>query len=144
MSMKSFKSSRKFTPTKVKQGGSELYDINAIVARFIKTGQIPLRAAPPVYGALKTPGSLQAALDLGIQVKEAFASLPSALRQEMRNDPRNLETWLRDPRNTDLAIQHGLLEPKPKPTPTPTPPAPITPTPTPEPKPNPTGGQSTP
>jgi len=87
-------------------------NINRIVDRYLKTGQIPILTNRPMQSgdATKIP-NLQEALQASATARQAYASLPLQLREETGHDPSKVEAWLRDPRNRDLAVKWGLLKP---------------------------------
>lgn len=79
----------KFGPGKTQPHHAEEVDINNIVARFNRTGELPTRSnEPPQYlDLLLAPKSLQEAQERLIAARENFAKLPSAVRAEFRNSP---------------------------------------------------------
>jgi len=78
-----------FRPGKTQPHHAEEVDINNIVARFNRTGELPTRSnEPPQYlDLLLAPKSLQEAQDRLIAARENFARLPSEVRAEFRNSP---------------------------------------------------------
>lgn len=89
-------------------------DMRVIVERFLKTGMLPVSSKIPQYGVDTTSFPyLQDALQHQASAKAAYARLPLKVRQETNNTPANLEPWLRDPRNTKLATDLGILIPRP-------------------------------
>lgn len=112
-------------------------DVNKIMARYKKTGQINhLRnAAEGVYADLtELPDLLTAKLQIQ-QAELTFAQIPASTRAIFNNDPLQLISYLKDPKNHEEAIKLGLMvkrdEPNSKPNDATTPPTPPTP-PTPE------------
>jgi len=100
-------------PSRTKQAFKAECDINTIIARFLRTGQIDMaQRLEPRYGDC-TGIEFQSAM---LKVKEAqslFSELPSAIRSRFRNEPAEFLTFIQDPNNRDEAIKLGLIE-KPK------------------------------
>lgn len=63
--------------------------------------------APTITNYQDVHAAQQKALD-------AYNRLPSAIKQLMYNDPRNLESVLFDPKNADLLLYHNLIVKKEK------------------------------
>ena len=92
-------------------------DINNLVDRFLRTGEIPPVDARAMYGDfVDAPQSYQEALDAVFAAQEGFNALPSKVRQRFNNDPLELLSFLADPANAKEAIDLGLME-KPEPEP---------------------------
>ena len=107
--------SQEQTPGKTQPHHKEEVDINTIVARFNRTGELPQRSAQPVYlDLLRAPKTLQEANERLIAAKQNFANLPSALRLEFRNS--SVEFYDRVTRGDEKAIaalkKHGLGRPE--------------------------------
>lgn len=102
-------------------------DINNIIKDFSKTGQIhhiSANAAKGAYMDLPEELDYQAALNTVIDAENAFATLPSKVRDRFGNDPAEFLAFMGDPQNLSEARELGLLKPAtpvPAPTPTPTP-----------------------
>lgn len=96
-------------------------DVNKIMARYKKTGQIThLRNAQEgVYADLsELPDLLTAKLQIQ-HAEQTFLQIPASTRAIFNNDPLQLISYLKDPKNHEEAIHLGLMEkrdePKPKP-----------------------------
>ena len=107
-------------------------DINNLVDRFLRTGEVPPVDSRAMYGDfIDVPESYQDALNAVLDAQTEFNALPSKLRQRFNNDPAELLSFLQDEKNIDEAIKLGLVE---KPSSEPVEPAPeATPTPSAEP-----------
>ena len=111
---------KKFTglecgPGKTQSHHAEEVDINNIVARFNRTGELPNRADAPQYvDLLRAPKSLQEAQERLIQARQGFSNLPSKLREQFRNSPIEFYDRVsrRDPDALQSLEQFGLLVPK--------------------------------
>lgn len=88
-------------------------NINTIMAQYAKTGLLnePNKAfAKYQDNTLSVP--LEDAYKLVSEATELFRQLPSSLRKQMDDDPKNLESFLSDPDNYDQLVKHGVLTPK--------------------------------
>lgn len=110
-------------------------DINNILRSYRATGQINhirANAAQGVYEDLPDPIDYQTSLNILMEARDSFDSLPSAVRRRFGNDPREFLAFITNPANQDEAIAMGLATdtrpppppPEPPPTPENTPPAP--------------------
>lgn len=120
-------------PLMTKQEFKDQCDINNIIKAYKITGQIShisANASKGMYADLPEPFDYQEAQNILRQGAEAFASLPSHVRDRFNNDPTSFLTFLNDPANKDEADKLGLLK-KPE---TPAPPAPPSPPPSEPPK----------
>ena len=119
-------------PTMTKQSFADECDINFIMSRWKRTGQIPVDQVgtmPPSYGDFSNPTDYMTALNQVLAAKEAFASLPAFLRDRFANEPANLLRFLATPGNQEEAIKLGLARaPDPPPAPPETQPDPTPPT----------------
>lgn len=95
-------------------------DINTIIKRFVKSGQLPpSRGGEPFYGDVSDFGDLQDSL---IKIQEAnslFMSYPAEVRERFDNDPVNLVAFLADESNRQEAEDLGLVVKRPVPAPEP-------------------------
>lgn len=97
---------------RTRQEGKDPSDINLIMAKYNETGILP-RTNPmtPQYGDYSNVPDYMAAQQIVIDAQDAFASLPSAIRDRLGNDPLNMVTFLNDPANAEEAALLGLTEP---------------------------------
>ncbi|AXH76619.1 MAG: internal scaffolding protein [Microviridae sp.] len=124
-----------YTPPRMtKQSHLEECDINAIMKQYQRTGQIRHVAANAERGQyVDLPGDIdfQESLNTVARAQEAFATLPSKVRDRFGNDPTQFLAFMADPANQDEAIKLGLATRKPdapapgasSPPPPPTPPS---------------------
>jgi len=96
--------------SRTKQAFKAECDINTVIARFLRTGQVDLaQRLEPRYGDC-TGLEFQSAM---LKVKEAqtlFSELPSAIRGRFRNEPAEFLTFIQDPNNRAEATKLGLLK----------------------------------
>lgn len=77
-------------PTLTKQEFKDECDVNKIVERASR-GIVPrFNSLPAQYGDFSDVPSLMDAFDMTARAQEVFETLPSGLRQELGNDPRNV------------------------------------------------------
>lgn len=102
------------TPSKTDTSFKDDCDINTIVAKFKKTGQINhLSKKQGFYGDATQLPDLQTASQQIADAHEAFSALPANVRKKFQNDPAQMIEFLRDPQNEHEATKLGLLKPKP-------------------------------
>lgn len=107
-------------------------DINKIMEKYIKTGQLPaLQEKDPSYGDFTTLNDFQEAQELIIKANDQFEALPAAIRDRFQNDPEQFIAFVENPDNLEEMIKLGVATKKED----------IKPTPTPDPKPKDNGGQ---
>lgn len=90
-------------------------DINQIIEKYNKTGDISVHRIQGVYADLSNEKSYQESLQTVIDAKNAFDTLPSKIRHRFQNDPSQLLKFLEDPSSKDEAISLGLINPPPLP-----------------------------
>lgn len=97
-------------PTLTKQAPRDEVDINNIVAKFTKTGLITHRNAHQgEYGEYAVL-DYQEALNLVIDAREMFESVPSDIRKQFGNDPGQFINWVENPANRDTMYDMGLAK----------------------------------
>lgn len=105
------------------QGDRDDADINKIINRFQKSGQLPPTfRGEPFYGDVSEFGDLQDSLMKINEANELFMSYPATIRERFENDPAKLIDFLADDNNRKEAEELGLIVPRPVETP-PVPPA---------------------
>lgn len=88
-------------------------DINTIMKRYEKTGQIThLASRIPWYGDATEITDYKSAWDAVIQAQEAFEELPARIREKFENDPQKLIEALQDPQQEEKLVELGVLEKK--------------------------------
>lgn len=76
--------------TKAVQSERHNSDINNIVAKAHKTGQLPVLVNRKPIPSLPEAATYQQMLDKVVQANQAFERLPSEVRANFGNDPRNM------------------------------------------------------
>lgn len=94
-----------------KQEFKKQCDINTILAKYQKTGQLPdLIKSDPRYGDFSEVGSYQEALDTVILARQQFDALSSKLRSRFGNDPSEFLAFVNDPKNAEEMVSLGLAK----------------------------------
>jgi len=97
-------------PTRTQQHHKEECDINVILERFGKTGQLPINAISGTYGDFSGVHDYHTALNTLIAAESEFDALPAKIRAKFANEPANLIEFLNDPKNKNEAIELGLVK----------------------------------
>ncbi|AXH77433.1 MAG: internal scaffolding protein [Microviridae sp.] len=96
-------------PTLAVQASKDECDINVIVRKYLRTGELPgLRQG--VYADLSGMVGLQDALHMVNEAEQAFMELPAEVRRYFDNDPVKLVEFASDSKNLEKAIELGLAE----------------------------------
>lgn len=99
--------------SKTLQSDMELADINAIMARYEKTGVIidPKGVErKPHYGDFTGISDYHAALSTVRQAERVFNALPASIRNKFDNDPQKMIDFVADAANNEELIRLGLKE----------------------------------
>lgn len=94
-------------------------DIHNIIRQFQMSGVIThIQKQQPMYIDLPSSTDYQQSLHTLMQAQDAFASLPSVVRDHFANDPKRFLAAFNDPKQADKLREFGLLQPEPpKPSP---------------------------
>jgi len=114
---------------RVKQSFVAECDINNIIKSFSVTGQfnhLSRNAQKGVYMDLPDEQDFQVSMNIIAEATQAFATLPSQVRDRFNNDPAKFLGFMSDPANQDEAIKLGLATKRSAPT-ADSPPPPIRP-----------------
>ena len=96
-------------PTRAQQHHKDECDINVILERFGRTGQVPVNAISGTYGDFSGVHDYHTALNTLIAAESEFAALPAQIRNKFANDPANLVQFLDNPENRAEAEKLGLV-----------------------------------
>lgn len=97
-----------------KQSHKDECDIHRILRQYQRTGILAhVQTARPQYIDLPDPIDYQTAMNTMIQAQDAFAALPSAVRDYFANDPARFLAAFEDKAQADKLREFGLLQPKP-------------------------------
>lgn len=84
-------------------------DINILVERFTRTGQMPQRAPEDYSFGDFTAIDYQSALDTIMVANEQFGTLPASVRERFSNNPVQLLHFLEQESNREEAVRLGLI-----------------------------------
>lgn len=91
-------------------------DVNLIMERFMKTGEIThLAKQELIEGDFSSLPSYREALDTVNRARDMFGELPAKVRLQFENDPQKLLEFMKDDNNYDEALKLGLIQKKPEP-----------------------------
>jgi phage internal scaffolding protein len=96
-------------PTRAQQHHRDECDINVILERFGKTGQMPVNAISGTYGDFSGVHDYHTAMNTLIAAESEFAALPANIRSRFANDPANLIEFLDNEDNRAEAEKLGLV-----------------------------------
>lgn len=95
------------------QSAKDQCDINKLISRYQKTGQLPPVAhTNGVYGDFSGVKDYHTAMNAILSAQESFQTLSAEVRKRFDNDPAKLLSFLNDPKNDAEAIKLGLVNPK--------------------------------
>lgn len=96
--------------SRAKQSMKDECDINNIMSRYNKTGQLPgLIKREPQYGDFSDPITFQEACETVKRAEEQFAALPARTRERFGNDPQRFLAFTQDPQNIPEMETLGLF-----------------------------------
>lgn len=99
-----------FEPTRTQQHFAEKCNINSIMAKYKKTGLLPVvTGKTPQFGDFSQVHDYQTALHKINEAQEAFDSLPAEIRKRFDNEPAKFIEFVEDSQNKDEAIKLGLI-----------------------------------
>ncbi len=85
-------------------------DINKIVERYARGGQLPATTADARYGDVADIGDYKSALDFVYASKAQLADLPMVARDQLVADPEAYWLRLDAARDRDALVELGLVE----------------------------------
>lgn len=83
-------------------------DINKIMSRFEKTGEIQMRGGRPFFGDFSDGTDFLEAQNRIIEAETLFMDLPAKTRALFQNEPAIMFQFLSDPKNQEEAYRLGL------------------------------------
>ena len=96
-------------PSKTDQSFADDCDVNTIMRRYKKTGQIThLAKSQGVFGDFSDVPDLQDALQTVTEAQATFDQFPADLRRRFGNSPVEFYRFMEDPANMDESIKLGL------------------------------------
>lgn len=97
-----------------KQSFKDECDINVIMARYERSGQLPLSDdVRAEFGDFSDSLSFHEASNRIIAAQDAFMRVPAHIRAEFGNDPGRFLEFAIDPKNLDRMVELGLAVKRP-------------------------------
>jgi phage internal scaffolding protein len=97
-------------PTLAQQQFREECDINTIMERFGRTGELVAPVRMPQYGDFDGINDYHSAMNAIVEAQSAFDQLPAKIRARFGNDPAEFVEFAMNEENRDEAIRLGLVE----------------------------------
>lgn len=98
--------------SRTSQEFAEDADINNIMARYVKTGTVPMYMDRDMLDGDVHELSFHDMQNIIASASSAFASLPAAVRARFNNDPAAYVDFVSDDKNTAEARELGMLSPE--------------------------------
>jgi len=96
-------------PSRTKQSFKEECDINSILKRFEKTGELThLMKAEPKFGEFADVGTFHQAMGVVALANEQFAALSAHVRKRFNNNPEEFLEFTGNPENAQEMVKLGL------------------------------------
>lgn len=93
-----------------KQSMKDECDIHNILRQYQKTGIIQhINQQQPIFDDLPDITDFQTSLSILDQAEQAFAALPSSIRDSFQNDPAELLRAIQDPGQRERLTELGIL-----------------------------------
>ena len=102
-------------PTLAQQQFREEADINTIMERFGRTGEVIVPVKAPEYGDFTEVYDYHTAMNKLIEAQDSFDALPARIRSRFDNDAGKFVDFVMDEKNRPEAEQLGLVAPRPAP-----------------------------
>ncbi len=103
---------------RTRQSERDKCNINTIMAKYEKTGILPIANRETFFADVTQVTDYRGALENVRIAQQAFRQLPATIRTRFDNDPALFLDFTADPENRDEMIEMGLIE-KPEETPPP-------------------------
>jgi phage internal scaffolding protein len=97
-------------PTLAQQQFRDEADINTILERFGRTGELIVPVNVPEFGDYTEVGDYHSAMNMILEAQSAFDALPARIRKEFDNDAGRFVDFVMDENNRDKAVEMGLIE----------------------------------
>jgi len=99
-------------PDRAKPSMKDSSDINFIMSRYLRTGNVDwLAKYPGEFGHVESQ-TFHGCMNVVAKAEQMFADLPSAVRKRFSNEPREFLAWAQDSKNLPEARKLGLAPPE--------------------------------
>ena len=103
-----------FEPSRTSQSEKDTCNINTIMKKYVKTGQLPdMIKNNPQYGDFSVSSDYQTAMNTVILANEQFAALSSSVRKRFNNNPIQFLEFVHDDANEAELVKMGLATARP-------------------------------
>lgn len=85
-------------------------DINVIMERFNRTGELPVPVTPGQFGDYTEVYDYHSAMNMVVAAQQAFAQMPAKIRSRFGNDAGAFVEFVSDSANLDEGIELGVFE----------------------------------
>lgn len=96
--------------SKARQSEADACNINMIMARYEKTGVLPVDGRESYFADVSQMGDYRTALHHVQESERYFMSLPAELRLRFENDTAAFLDFVSDPENRGELVELGLIE----------------------------------
>lgn len=103
-------------PSMTEQAPAADADINIIMQKYSKTGQMPRLIGEPMYGDFTATITYGDAVLAVRAAEESFLQIPAKVRAQFGNDPGEFIKFATNPENAEELRKLGLTKPTPPPT----------------------------
>lgn len=103
-------------PSRTHQSFAGECDINDIVRKGLQSGHWPDGRGGAHYGDFSDLTDYRAAMDIVLEGRSTFESLPAEVRRRFGNDPAAFFEFATDPKNAQALVDMGLATPVAAPT----------------------------
>lgn len=94
------------------QSDAEDCDINVIMKKYARTGQLPVVQLQPLYGDFSEVDDFRGMQDKIKAANDAFAEIPAHIRKRFNNDPQEFINFATDKENLPELRKLGLANPE--------------------------------
>ncbi len=99
-----------FGKSLTRQSEANACNINTIMAKYDKTGLLPVHNRESFYADVSQMGDYQSALENVRMADDAFMELPAKVRAKFDNEVGLFLDFCSDPGNRDEMVEMGLVE----------------------------------
>lgn len=99
-----------YEESRTEQAHKDACDINVLMARYEKGGEVPVRDDQPYFGDFVGIGDYQSAKNAVIEAEYSFSQLPASVKKRFDQDPQKLLMFLEDMDNREEAVRLGLIQ----------------------------------
>lgn len=96
--------------SRTRQQDADYADINKIMAKYIKTGVLPVATRQGFFDDVSTVGDYREAIERVEHAEKWFMALPPKIRFKFENDPAQFLDFVSNPENMSEIEEMGLIE----------------------------------